>query len=163
MNTKQLFEMQRELDRNIEQSKGLSGQSLLERKFLAFYVELGELANETRCFKFWSDKGPSARQTILEEYVDGLHFLLSVGIELSYESVDVNADHQVQEVDQTAAFLSVYRCLEELRQNRALSSYEKLFHAYLMLGVALGFGEADIEGAYHEKNQVNFQRQREGY
>ena len=163
MNTNQLFEMQRELDRNIEQSRGLTDVSLLERKFLAFYVELGELANETRCFKFWSDKGPSEARTILEEYVDGLHFLLSIGIELKFETLHIKDEYLVQETDQTAAFLSVYHCLEDLRQNRSMSSYENLFHCYLKLGRALGFTEDEIEEAYHAKNQVNYQRQREGY
>ena len=47
---------------------------------MALLVER-ELANETRSFKFWSTKGPSANEIILEEYVDSIHFLLSLLIE----------------------------------------------------------------------------------
>lgn len=163
MNTKRLFEMQRKLDQNIEESKGLTDENLLERKYLALYVELGELANETRCFKFWSDKKPSDKKTILEEYVDGVHFLLSIGIESGYTSYEPDPQKVVEEMDQTAAFLSVYRSLEGLRQNRTISHYEDLFHKYLSLGQSLGFKESDIENAYNLKNEVNYQRQQDGY
>jgi dimeric dUTPase (all-alpha-NTP-PPase superfamily) len=41
---------------------------------------MGELANEVRCFKFWSYKLPSEEKVILEEYVDGIHFITSLAI-----------------------------------------------------------------------------------
>ncbi len=56
-----------------------------KKKMLALLVEIGELANETRCFKYWSNKPASEREVILEEYVDGLHFILSIGIDLGID------------------------------------------------------------------------------
>ncbi len=50
----------------------------LLKRDLALTIELAELANETRCFKYWSSKGPSEREVILEEFVDSIHFLLSL-------------------------------------------------------------------------------------
>src|SRR5690625_5238764 len=47
--------MQAELDKKIVKEKGLEGQDLLDKKILALQVELGELANEWRGFKFWSE------------------------------------------------------------------------------------------------------------
>lgn len=103
MNLTKLFEMQKVLDERINKEKGLEGQDLLPQKILALLVELGELANEWRGFKFWSkrqfptnlevhsiDKEGNVyyRNTLLEEYVDCLHFLLSIGLELS-----VNTNH----------------------------------------------------------------------
>ena len=84
MNLQILFSMQRQLDERIETERGLRGERLIERKLLALLVEVGELANETRCFKFWSSKPKAADETILEEYVDGLHFILSLGLDLSF-------------------------------------------------------------------------------
>ncbi len=84
MNWTTLFDRQRELDERIEEEHQLSGNQFDER-LLALLVELGELANETRSFKFWSTKGPSPQDVILEEYVDGIHFLLSIGLALGYE------------------------------------------------------------------------------
>lgn len=55
MELKELFEMQKKLDEHIIEEKGLEGQDLLPKKILALQVELGELANEWRGFKFWSE------------------------------------------------------------------------------------------------------------
>lgn len=55
MNLQKLFEMQAKLDKKIVEEKGLEGQDLLPKKILALQVELGELANEWRGFKFWSN------------------------------------------------------------------------------------------------------------
>ncbi|HAQ08050.1 MAG TPA: dUTPase, partial [Bacillus bacterium] len=87
MNIEKLFRMQKELDRHIELQHGLVEEDLFDRKILALLVELGELANETRCFKFWSLKPSSEKQVILEEFVDGIHFILSLGIECGFDDV----------------------------------------------------------------------------
>ncbi len=85
MDWNQLLNMQNELDRHIESEHGLQNADLVDKKILALLVELGELANETRCFKFWSKKAPSEQEVILEEYVDGIHFILSLGIEIGIQ------------------------------------------------------------------------------
>ena len=55
MDLKPYFEAQAKLDEHIIQQKGLQGQDLLDKKILALQVELGELANEARFFKYWSE------------------------------------------------------------------------------------------------------------
>lgn len=77
MNLAKLFQLQENLDERIRKEHGLQGESLISKKVLALQVELAELANETRCFKFWSNKKASAKEIILEEYVDCLHFILT--------------------------------------------------------------------------------------
>lgn len=61
--------MQKVLDTRIIEEHGLEGQNLFYNMILALQVEIGELANETRCFKHWSNKGPSEKEVILMEYV----------------------------------------------------------------------------------------------
>ena len=87
MNLQQLFTMQRQLDQHIEDKHQLHKEDLVPRKLLALLVEMGELANETRCFKFWSVKPPAEDAVILEEFVDGVHFILSLGIEKGYDDL----------------------------------------------------------------------------
>src|SRR5690625_3399345 len=101
MNLQRLFEAQKKLDDHIRKEKGLEGEDLLDKKILALQVELGELANEHRGFKFWSSRqepvtndlrvadykesGEAILETynpLLEEYVDVVHFTLSVGLEI---------------------------------------------------------------------------------
>lgn len=55
MDFQPLFEKQQQLDRYIVKKKRLEDQDLLPNKILALQVELGELANEWRGFKHWSD------------------------------------------------------------------------------------------------------------
>src|SRR5206468_12486735 len=98
MNLAKLFEMQKALDERIVMEKGLEGQDLLPQKILALQVELGECANEWRGFKYWSNNRQQRikaierdfvkewdeieRNPLLEEYVDCLHFILSIGLSI---------------------------------------------------------------------------------
>jgi dimeric dUTPase (all-alpha-NTP-PPase superfamily) len=56
LNLQKLFEMQRQLDEHIEKEHPRQeGEDRLAKKILALFVELGELANEHRGFKYWSN------------------------------------------------------------------------------------------------------------
>jgi dimeric dUTPase (all-alpha-NTP-PPase superfamily) len=163
MNVTKLFEMQKGLDQHIEEQHQLTEMDLFDRKVLALLVELGELANETRCFKFWSLKDPSASQVILEEFVDGIHFILSLGLECGYEKKFGFSTYADQESDLTNQFITIYKVVGEFQTSRSLEDFQALFQAYLHLAALLGFSNSDIEKAYIKKNEVNYQRQQQGY
>ena len=78
----QLFQSQAELDATIAKNHNVSYASTRHRRIMACYVEIGELANATRCFKYWSNKGSEEEAIVLDEYADGLHFFLSLGIDI---------------------------------------------------------------------------------
>ncbi|TGB04103.1 dUTP diphosphatase [Halobacillus salinus] len=160
MNWGTLYEMQQQLDHYIEETHNLPKAANVKEKTLALLVELGELANETRCFKFWSLKGPSDGETILEEYVDGLHFLLSIGLDLEmrYQPQPLESYEQL-----TTGFLATYAAIDAFQKSQDLTSYQTMFTSFLRLGQTLGFEEKGIMNAYYAKNEVNYQRQEEGY
>lgn len=160
MNWTTLFDQQRRLDERIKEEHQLSGNQFDER-LLALLVELGELANETRSFKFWSTKGPSPQDVILEEYVDGIHFLLSLGLALGYERESFPAGSSY--LDATDAFLDVFRKVTNFGLSKTEAMYETLMAAYLELGYTLGFNEGLIMLAYVSKNKQNHERQDQGY
>ncbi|MGE7758950.1 dUTP diphosphatase [Peribacillus sp. NPDC097895] len=162
MNIVKLMDMQAALDEHIQTKHDLAAENLIERKILALLVELGELANETRCFKFWSLKGPSEKETILAEYVDGIHFILSLGIERGFVP-EVPAALKSNQVDLTAQFTAIYGYISEFRTQLTESSFQKVFTEYLHLGELLGFSAEDVEKAYVSKNEVNYERQKQGY
>ncbi|WHY33331.1 dUTP diphosphatase [Cytobacillus firmus] len=163
MNYQQLFQMQKGLDSHIESNHGLEEADLFDRKILALLVELGELANETRCFKFWSLKPSSPQDTVLEEFVDGIHFILSLGIECGFDG-DKDLTVPVEKtVSVNGQFLSVYEAIGKFRTSRSLTDYKELIAVYLHLGEMLGFNFSQIEKAYIDKNEVNYKRQAEGY
>ncbi len=162
MNFSVLFNMQQELDAKIQAQHQLENENLVDRKILALLVEIGELANETKCFKFWSLKPPAATDIILEEYVDGIHFILSLGLEME---IDTNMSFLEQESSRTLTeqFLIVYETVSSCKNEQSISNYKKMFEEYLLLGKLLGFSSEQVEKAYVSKNKVNHQRQQQGY
>lgn len=54
MNLIELDKLQKEYESRLLEVKGLNRKELFDKKLLALKVELGELANEHRGFKFWS-------------------------------------------------------------------------------------------------------------
>ncbi|MCL6586550.1 MAG: dUTP diphosphatase [Anoxybacillus sp.] len=162
MDIQRLYAMQRQLDERIETERGLKGENLVERKLLALLVEVGELANETRCFKFWSSKPPASFETILEEYVDGLHFILSLGLDLQLaERIEwPNVEESKPLVSQ---FFTVFQAIHLFEQSLTVETYEALLRSYAALGHALQFTPEQIEQAYMAKNEVNHERQTQNY
>src|SRR5690606_35214931 len=136
------------LDAHIEEEHPRKeGESRLAKKTLALQVELGELANEWRGFKFWKvnqqpvtferlnkkctkckgmgrivinpgtldnklvdcDKcvgGWQYKNPLLEEYVDCLHFILSIGLELKITDVVIDSDYTAPSI--TGTFSSMF-------------------------------------------------------
>ena len=209
MNLQPLFDMQRELDAKILLKKGLSGQDLLGKKILALQVELGELANEWRGFKFWSenqeprtygfyddkdceycngtgtirehpsDTGygcPDCERSgfmhynpLLEEYVDCLHFILSIGNE-SENKIKENFIHKKKMPNILDQFMWTNKKIVEMYQdyrdedvNTTAYHFTHVFSAIWGLGEMLGFTWEEIEQSYYEKNKINHERQNNGY
>lgn len=161
MNIQKLFDKQKQLDDKILKEHSLEECNLLGPKTLALLVELGELANETRCFKYWSKKAPSPHEAILEEYVDCLHFILSIGLHEGYTDIAPCQAEPVKE--KTELFLEIYRKTNQLQENSSKDKYIALFEAFLALGKKLGFDSEMIHEAYLKKNEVNHWRQENGY
>lgn len=161
MDLNPLFEMQRVLDERIIDDKGLEGQDLIPNSILASIVELAECANEWRGFKHWSnDQEPRAE--LLEEFVDKLHFLLSIGLQFGF-SQHVSKINIYKELDITTQFLSLFHATTLLNRFRELSQYTLTLGMFFGLGEMLGFTWGQIEEAYIDKNKINHQRQSNGY
>lgn len=157
LETKDLFIMQDALDTRIFEQHHITREETHRRRMLALLVEVGELANETRCFKFWSTKASSEKGVVLEEYVDGIHFLLSLGIDLQECPAQVASRSAAD--NPSEAFMDIYELTCRLRNETTIENYETLFSTYLGLGELLGFDNEDIRNSYFAKNKENFHRQ----
>lgn len=160
MKFSELFEMQRALDSFIQQTQNIK-RDVFEEKGLALLIELAELANETRCFKFWSTKGPSERDVLLEEFVDSIHFLLSLGNEKGY-TLDEWPEIQKEE-DLTSWFIKTQQAILTFIDQSTEEHYVQVWKYYGVLAFNLGFSIEDITQAYILKNEKNYERQRTGY
>lgn len=220
MNLSKLFELQRQLDAHIEKEHPRQpGEDRLAKKILALQVELGELAQEWRGFKYWShDQEPRTKieyicptcngtgdenydsyiddleggythevincedcggtgtlgykNTLLEEFADALHFILSIGLELEITAIEIDSDYTHE--DPSATFVELFGDTWELFNFREIhdkqskfiqiSIYERMFNRFVGIGEKhLGFTWEQIEEAYMRKNRENHQRQESGY
>lgn len=156
-----LFEKQRGLDAHIQANHRLDYASTRHKRILALLVELGELANETRAFKFWSLKAPSPIEKILDEYADGMHFFLSLGIDIGSRKTVYNVNHPPHDfVNHT---LLVYHGIDAMRIAQDVISFEAAFQSYLDMIPLLGATPDDAIAAYYQKLGVNYKRQEEKY
>jgi dimeric dUTPase (all-alpha-NTP-PPase superfamily) len=187
MNLAPLYEKQKELDARIVREKDLKGIDLLPMKILALQAEIGELANEWRGFKFWSqDQEPrldyyeacdcphceghdefhpgNRSNRVLEEYVDGLHFILSIGLELDIPIIYVGKDKN-QKQDIIKLFTSLFFGAGVIGRPESEDgmNYLSLVSDFIRLGQLLGFTWEEVERAYYSKNETNHIRQSEGY
>lgn len=161
INLEELYQLQAGLDKDIADKHGVTYESTHSRRLLALIVELGELANETRCFKYWSNKGPSAKEIVMDEYADGLHFLLSLGIPLHARKYKYKLKGTGE--DLTLQFHHLYQAATRLLTDYTLEAYEDCFQKYLNLAVDLGSTSDDIVHAYKSKLAVNYHRQETNY
>lgn len=118
--------------------------------------------------------GEITKNPLLEEYVDCLHFILSIGLELGannwmklsdYPMVNVSGDITLQFLDVHSKTLKVVE--EIIRMESAPAEirdlYTRSFESFLHLGAKLGFTWDEVETAYFEKNRINHARQTNGY
>ncbi|ARW37776.1 MULTISPECIES: dUTP diphosphatase [Bacillus] len=199
MNLQKMFEMQKVLDDRIIKEKGLEGQDLLPNTYVALDTELAEFANEGRWFKHWSNnqlpKKPEYNwkpsedggalewkpeygyksYSLLEEFVDCLHFFLSIAIKKGWEDAMSLPEEGFVEMKKkgfegglTGVFLEMKWMLlnsyMSKDQSTKKTSFSLAWALFLSIGtIGFGFTLEQIEAAYMDKNAVNYQRQQEGY
>ena len=124
----ELFQAQGQLDQRIADEHHVSYQSTRDRRIMALIVEIGELANATRCFKYWSNKGSEDKAIVLDEYADGLHFFLSLGIDIkTSKKVYHLTKHQE---DLTKQFHLVYHNIDLFYKKQDDKSYIRAFQSF---------------------------------
>ena len=159
-----LLEKQRELDDYIMRERGLTHDETIEQRKLAFVVELAELAQEWRGFKYWSDnQQPSDK--MLEEYVDVLHFALSLhnfyGGDTDFTSSSVKSTTEKWSGDKPyplIVFLSIINHNYDYSWNSGVTLY-----MVLVISIRLDLQVDDILKEYDRKYQINIERQNNGY
>ena len=156
-----LYKKQRELDEEIAVNHGVSYSSTRNKRTLALLVELGEFANATRTFKYWSNKQGESKERVLDEFADGLHFLLSLGIDQGFEvdSIEVFDDGN----SLTDNLLRTYELTSTFYCDQTRTNYLKMFYSYLVALFKLGYSWEEARDAYYLKLKENHNRQATNY
>ena len=180
MNIEELFEKQKKLDDFIMgkfDARGIKTteyDKLLSFRLLSFIVEVGEIVEATN------------REETLFEYIDALHFLLSIGnlidIKIPYKSESFKKSYNFMVLNIGIEGLDVYqsilvsfsklsnktKCFKywSIKRNVKVDlfdNYLDLFLNFIYLGHLLEFTDLEIETAYIKKNDINYRRQVESY
>jgi dimeric dUTPase (all-alpha-NTP-PPase superfamily) len=158
-----LLKIQKDLDSVINLNHNTTYETTSKERYLALLVELSELANATRTFKYWSNKGSESKERIIDEYVDALHFLLSLTLCFEYTLPIFEVNDEFKDVTTTEAFLLTYNEFNKFYLDKTNENLVSAFKTYLMLALKLNLTKEDIINGYLTKVNVNYNRQKEGY
>ena len=107
---------------------------------------------------------PFTINPLLEEYVDCLHFALSIGIEHDFTKfvkwLEVKPLKTNSIVEQ---FNALFKADWEFYEEGNEGHYHEGLELLIGLGAMLGFSWDDVETAYYEKNKINHSRQENNY
>ena len=150
-----IYDKNKELDKMFYQEYGNS-QEIIDKNKLELLVELGELANETRCFKYWSVKKPD-RDKVLEEYADVMLMVLYF-----FNILDISLDEEFPKYIKTNDILEQFTILFNL-SSRIRDEYnediiKEIFINLLQLGYLLDFTDEDIISGCLRKIEINMKR-----
>ena len=167
LNLNVLLQHQKKLDKEINKNSSTIpefNKDLINAKILAFITEIGEFANERRVFKYWSKKEPASIQRQLEEYVDSMHFLLSISNQLDYQIEKWKYSVEPEQGSKNIkAILKVIEYAIIFINDVSQYNFRMLINEFLKLSVTFEFKASDIYDAYIQKHYVNIQRQKNNY
>lgn len=120
------------------------------------------------CLGFGSD---DSKKPLLEEYIDSLHFFISIAIDEGWEKALYVPEHWLVELEEfgyegglTEAFNGVIYNLMKSRYLSDESSFHMAYCLFITIGLTgFGFTDEAIEAAYMNKNKENHSRQQNGY
>jgi dimeric dUTPase (all-alpha-NTP-PPase superfamily) len=149
----QIYDIQKQLDDTIFKKYSLTDkESVKNKKILGFIVETSELANATKSYKYWSRTLPNTKEELLEDYSDGLHFLLSLCLEL-----EVDLTEKFEPIEKIEDLCDLFHIIIkeaiELRDDFTKEKGKKLLSYYIYLGEKLGFKIGYILEGYIKKNK----------
>lgn len=157
---KELLEMQRVLDEAIlKEHVNIYDEKIADQMKIALFVELGELMNEMPTkFKHWKKTAKDNREKALVEYVDALHFQMSL---FNYYECDIfEPYHNYYEKEEGYFCDDIGKCLIGSVESCSFT----IGLSYLFdLGYILGFTWSEIYETYKAKNAVNYERLKNGY
>lgn len=119
-----------------------------------------EFTNELQFFKYWKENINIDRERAKEEYIDVIHFTLSIALDLGVnEHKYIDTKHR----DLNDVFLGITNLATVISVSKDKEQVKSLINNIISLGYQLGLTEETVLAAYDEKNAINYERQEVGY
>lgn len=155
MNWLKIIKLQKELDKELIKAHSFNEEDVFFKKKLALLVEISELANEIKVFKYWSLNKEMNYEKAIFEYADCMHFMLSFCIFFQLDLPNIGELEINEPIEISNFILLVMKKSLEIDDKK---SCEDALLYFLYLGKLLKFSDDDIEKYYLLKNAINFER-----
>ena len=119
----------------------------LNQKILAFLHDLGQVAEDSRCYLFWEKDEPIDHQQLLEDYLEGLTMLMSIGYELRIDSIK-NHSEIPSPTDIYSLFFKIYNSILKVQSHYSSEDYQNTIDDYFTLGFQLNIQIEEILNSY---------------
>ena len=133
-----------------------------EKNCLELIVELCELANETKCFKYWTVKKPN-KELVLEEFADSLMMVLYMFNTYNIDKVDFIDIEMSLDILKEFNYL-LRMCTLLMNKDSVNEMYLKeIFTRLIHIGKLLDLSDIEIVEACNKKISKNEERLNNDY
>ena len=137
------------INREIQVAKNeILNTTRINQKILSFLHDLSEVALESRCYLFWEKEEPVNHQQLLENYLEGLTMLMSIGYELRIDSIK-NHTEIPENQDLYSLFFKIYQSILNVQKQYSSEDYQNTIDDYFTLGFKLGIDFDEIIDKLH--------------
>ena len=137
-----------------------SDNDLYRKNCIEILVELGEFVNESKVFKYWTNKTPN-KNKILEEYADVitmcLYFMNEFKMELDDRYLHIGSNDILEVINY------LFNKMSLLMNNNDQELLKDIFGNVLYLGKILEFSEEEIIDVINKKHQIIEERLKSDY
>ncbi len=134
-----IYDANKELDEMFNNT--FTDSEMVKKNKLELLVEIGELANETRYFKYWSNK-PMDMELVKGEYADcvimTLYFFNILNIQLDEEFKEID------KLDKVDIFARLYKLAIDFYYTDDKEIIKEYFATVIALGYLIGFSDQEI-------------------
>ena len=135
----EVYEANKELDKMFDDT--FTDDEIVKKNKLELLVEIGELANETRYFKYWKNI-PMDMELVQGEYADciimTLYFFNIMNISLDEKFIEI------EKYDKVDIFGRLYKLSSDFYYNDDKNIIKEIFVTLINLGYMIGFSNSDI-------------------
>lgn len=123
-----------------------------EKNCIELMVEIAELANETRCFKYWSIK-IADKEEVLEEYADCITMILSFFTHFNLKLDNIPNHYETDDI--ILLFNELFKESSCMLDSSSENLVKTIFSNIVYLGKLLGFTDDELyEACYKKMNKI---------
>lgn len=157
----EIYEINKELDSMFEKNFDVSFDELYRKNKLEFLVEISELANETRVFKYWSKKEPDFEK-MMYELADCIIITLSF---FNYKNISLDEEFpsMMEYSDSVDLFFKLYDLGNRFYNDDDSNTLKLILVTIMQLSSELNINREDVISYTKSKIERNFIRMKEGF